>query len=81
MTRSGRRAGHRIVSLPTALQFLLSDSIDTRAEGEADCCTTVPSVADGTCYCQRHLCFPIVVLSVCAHIGRPPSLRLEFCPP
>lgn len=46
MTRCGRRAGHRIVSLPTALHFLLSDSIDTRAEGEADYCAAVPSVVE-----------------------------------
>lgn len=59
MTPCGRRVGHRIVSLPTALQFLLSESIDTRAEGEADCCTAVPSVVlnEGTCYCQDSFVF------------------------
>ena len=60
MTRCGRRAGHRIVSLPTALQFLLSGSIDTRAEEEeADCCTAVCRVwlNVGTCYCQDSFVF------------------------
>lgn len=77
MTRCGRRAGHCIVSLQTALQFLLTESIDTRAEEEADCRTAVPGVNERwDLLLSRQLCFPIVVLSVCAPIGRPPSLRL-----
>lgn len=81
MTRCGRRAGHRIVSLPTALQFLLSDSIDTRTEGEADRGTAVPRVVERwDLLLSRQLCFPIVVLSVCAHNWASTISSARSCP-
>ena len=77
MTRFGRRV-YRIVSLPQQRRFLLSDSIDTRAEG-------LPIVVqqcrlwwlvNEICYCQTAL-FSYCCL-VCAFIGRP-FMRLKFC--